>query len=266
MSRFTTGTPQTEMRYDTVDPSEITPEFYLEGNAETGFNVTAAPPELGFWGVTFHDSQVNAALMEPGNVATWLMNNAVSPMVEGSQRFTSLGNANLMRQAIPEGVMTEVDGMRWMSDRISPVQNVNEMDQILMFKDEDFVAETATTEWMDQPGNQIKRDLIEKQTGRDVEAIANGARNRNHHHFLIMRELQAAKARQNMDNWSEESGIFANTVSYGGSAIFNYMLTDPTFAPSLVIPVGGVGKLGQAGAGIGKVNPPCSVVFFGRYR
>jgi len=257
MSRFTVGSPISELRYGTTDPSGSTPDLYLEGDAAQGFDVTAAPPELGFWGVTFHESQINAAMLEPGNIATWLMNNPAS-LVDaddpefGENRFVSLGAANIMREAMPEGSLREVDGYRALSNRLSPVQNVNELDTILMFKDEDFNADEAVAEWTANPSNKIKSAAVQRINGRDMADVLKGARNRNHFHFLQMRELQAAKARQNMDNWSEESNIFSNTASYVGSGVFNYILTDPTFAPSVVLPVGGAGKLGQAAGMIGK--------------
>ena len=257
MSRFTVGSPISELRYGTTDPSGSTPDLYLEGDAVQGFDVTAAPPELGFWGVTFHESQINAAMLEPGNIATWLMNNPASLVDSndaefGENRFVSLGAANIMREAMPEGSLREVDGYRALSNRLSPVQNVNELDTILMFKDENFDANEAVAEWTANPSNKIKSAAVQRINGRDMADVLKGARNRNHFHFLQMRELQAAKARQNMDNWSEESNIFSNTASYVGSGVFNYILTDPTFAPSVVLPVGGAGKLGQAAGMIGK--------------
>lgn len=244
MSRFSAGTNiNPEIRYDLQSAAYAQPDLFIRGDAVQGFDVTAAPPELGFWGVTFHDKQINASTIESGNVPTWVFNNVIDPLVPGEQRFVSLGAGLLMREAVT-GEREEIDGYRALSNRISPVVNVAELDKVLTFRDENFDAKTATAEWLDNQTNGELVQLAARHTGRDLEAILGSARNRQHFHYLQMRELTHAQAMQDLTQWEDDAGFGLKWSSRVSSFVGNYLLTDPSFLPSMFI---GVGELNAAG-------------------
>ena len=165
MSRFTAGTTiNPEIRYDLETAANAQPDLFIDGDAVSGFGLSAAPPELGFWGVTFHDKQINATTIESGNASTWVLNNVVSPLVPGEQRFVSLGAGLLMQEAVT-GKNEEIDGYRALSNRISPVINVAHLDKVLKFRDENFDANEATDQWMENETNQVFRQLAARHTG-----------------------------------------------------------------------------------------------------
>jgi hypothetical protein len=243
-SRHYTVNGPREIRYSLMTPEAYQPNLYLAGNGVAGFHTTAAPPEIGFWGVSFRDKAVNAATIESGNATTWVLNNLIDPLVPGEQRFVSLGAGNLMRQQF-EGEQ-EVDGWRALSNRLSPVQNVAEFDKRLTFKDHDFDANAAVAEWMEDGGNQVLARLAERE-GFDLPGMLGDARNLDHFVYLQNRILTHARAMQNIREWEEKTPWYGEATSSIYSGVFNYLLTDPSFAPSLVV---GPGALNAAGKSV----------------
>lgn len=249
-TRFTSGkNVNPEMRYPLLSAGETTPDRYIGGDSTQGFDVTSAPPKLGFWGVTFHDKQINAAMLESGNATTWVFNNIVDPLVPGDQRFVSLGAGLLMKEAMT-GKREEIDGYRALSNRISPIINVAQLDQVLTFRDENFDAQAATSEWMDNPTNNTLLSLVAQSTGRDLESILSTARNRAHFVFLQNRELTHAQAMQDIRQYEDDAGFSITALSRVSSFVGNYLLTDPSFVPSVFVGPGSGGLAGKSFLGM----------------
>ena len=235
--RFSPTGPS-EIRYNLLQPEDYEPRLYIGGSPETGFQPTAAPPRISYWGATFRDKQINAATIESGNVATWLMNYVVDPLVPGEQRFVSLGAGNLMRRQLGD-TGEAVSGWKALSNRVSPVQNVAGFDQQLKFEDEDFNSENAVREWLDAEGNRSLAGIAARE-GFDLPEMLRDARNRDHFVYIQNRVLMHAQAVQNFRNWEAEAGLALKWSSRVNSAVTNYLLTDPTFLPSIVTPSGAV--------------------------
>lgn len=208
---------------------------YIDGNPETGYAPSIAPPKVGYWGITAKQKQQNAAMLDPGNVATWAADGVVS-LSGGEQRFVSLGAANLMERQLGEGLKKE-SGWRWLSNTLSPVRNVADIDARLQFQDDDFDAESETAAWIDNPTNLRLAEMAGKY-GFDLPTQMRQARNRDHFVFLQNRALMGAKALQDIETFEEQSMKVTEWASMVQSAVQNYLLTDPTFLPSLFIPLG----------------------------
>jgi len=136
---------------------------------------------------------------------------------------------------------------------------VAHLDTVIKFRDEDFDAGKATDEWMSNTTNQVYREIVTKHTGRDLDAILRGARNREHFQYLQNREMLHGQAMQNIALYEEEAGLIPKWNSRLYSFIGNYLLTDPLFLPSLVIGPGQVnlgGKAVQAGAQVTRLTAP----------
>jgi hypothetical protein len=230
-SRFTVSGPQ-EIRYNLLSPSEFQPKTFIGGHPSIGFAPTAAPPQASYWGITFREEQIHAANIESGNASTWALNNVVDPLIPGEQRFVSLAAGNLMRQQMGEAAPEE-DGWKALTNRISPFQNVAGMDRRLTFRDENFDAAKATDEWVAQPSNQRLADLAGAQ-GWDLPTAMRGARNRDHWVYIQNHILQPAQALETIREWDAQAGTALRWSSALMSTFGNYLLQDPSFAPSVV--------------------------------
>jgi hypothetical protein len=230
-----------EVRRNLLSPEEYAPQLFIGGDILQGFEPTTAPAQLGFWGATFHDKQINAAMLESGNATTWVFNNVLDPLVPGEQRFVSLGAGMLMRQQSGE----IEDGWKGLSNRLSPVQNVADVDRALQFRDIDFDANRYTDEWRDSGANATLISLAQRE-GFDLEGMLRGARNLDHFMYIQNRVLTHAQAMQNVRQWEQDAGFTVKWSSRVASLAGNYLLTDPSFAPSLLIGPGSGRLAGQA--------------------
>jgi hypothetical protein len=239
--RFTVAGP-TEIRYNLTSPEAYQPTLYIGGDTTSGFFPSRMPERLGFWGTTFRDKQINAATREAGNATTFVFNKLIDPLVPGEQRFVSLGAGMLMRQQLT-GERETINGWKALSNRFSPVQNVAELDKVLLFEDENFDPSAATDEWLTDQSNTTLAQLANRE-GFDLEHMLRHTRNLEHFVYTQNRILAHAQAMQNIRQWEEQAGFAVKWSSRIASGVGNYLLTDPSFAPSLFI---GPGSLNTAG-------------------
>ena len=205
---------------------------YIDGDPETGFRTTIGPREVGYWGVTAVAKQVLALDVDPGNTATYVANAVVS-LGGGNQRFVSKGAANLMERQL--GIESQATGWQYLSNTLSPIQNVEGIDARLEFVDDDFDGESEAAAWLGE-----NRDLAATaiRYGVDLPSQLAQARNRDNFMLIANRGLMRAQALQDVEQFEDRSyGVTAFT-SMLHSAVQNYLLTDPTLIPSLVVPVG----------------------------
>lgn len=206
---------------------------------------TIAPATQSFWGVTMRDKQIVAQISEQGNFATFLLNTFVAPFQKGTQHYVTTGASMRMHQAMGE----RLNGWDAAAHRLSPVQNVQGLRQQLEFPDSMWDAETETAKWLDVDENKVQRALIQKYNGTDILPLLQASRNREHFSYTTGIQIQEAAARSAMAQFDQDHGWGMRWSSKLASGLFNYMLTDPTFAPSLIVPFGGVQQAG-ARAGI----------------
>ncbi len=240
-------------RFDSVEPREIRrtlisreqfePVLFIGGDPIAGFFASSTPPDMGFFGVTFRSKQINAATIEPGNAATFIMNTVVDPFTPGDQRFVSLGAGMLMRQAFNDRA-EPVSMLKALSNRLSPVQNIADLNRRLQFVDEDFNAEEATAEFVASSPSLVQ---IAERRGIDLPNLLRGSRNIEHFQYLKNRSLLHAQALGEISQFEEQAGMVKFATSRLLSGVGNYLLTDPTFLPSLFI---GPGTLNAAGKAI----------------
>ena len=224
------------------DPSD---RFAPELHPDPVLGSTIEPPQTGFWGITMRDKQVNAQLTEEGNFATWIANTLLDPLQKGEQHYVSLGASQRMHEASGD----KLSGWDFLSHKLSPIQNVQGIRRELEFPDLVWNGEAETLKWLQQPENAVARALVLKNTGTDVFPLLGASRNREHFEYTIRRSLKHAEALNAMTRFDDENGWGIRWTSSLTSGAFNYMLTDPTFAPSLVVPFGGVQAAG-ARAGV----------------
>lgn len=232
MSRYIArGVP--EVRPGTISAADYQYPLYIEGTPEAGFRPAIAPPKVGYWGITSVTKQQIAAELEPGNIPTWIANRTAS--LEGERRFVSLGAAKLMERQLGLDNLPAASGWRHLSNTLSPIRNVAGIDQRLTFEDDDFNAEAETQEWL-----ALNQGLATAAAryGVDLPDQLRQARNRDHFVFLQNRALMQAQALQNIETFEEQSYGITEFASMMHSALQNYLLTDPTVLPSLVIPLG----------------------------
>ena len=228
-----------EARPGTISAEDYQFPLYIEGTPEAGFRPSLSPPRVGYWGITAATKQNLAATVEPGNVATWLANGAVS-LTGGDQRFVSLGAANLMERQLGLDTMPAESGWRYLSNTLSPIRNVSNIDQRLLFEDDDFDAQTETSSWLES--NRALASTAARY-GVDLPEQLRQARNRDHFVFLQNRALMQAQALQDIETFEDQSYGITEFASMMQSAVQNYLLTDPTFLPSLFIPLGPGGQM-----------------------
>ncbi len=242
-SRFDTTGSSKEIRRDLLSHAQYEPRLFMGGDPLIGFEPTYTPPELSYWGVTTHDKQINAAMVESGNLATWVMNTIVDPVIPGEQRFVGLGPGLLAREQFPK--KEAVNGWLLLSRQISPVQNVADIDQRIEFVDTDFDPNDATNRWMEQSSNgQLLQMAIAE--GFDLEGMLRDTRNLDHFVYTQNRILAHTQALTNIRMWEERAGLTAKWSSRVMSLGLNYLLTDPTMAPSMILPFGWARSAGSA--------------------
>lgn len=224
------------------------PERFLVGDPANGFYTTPAPPDLGYWGVTFHSKRINSDLENPGNLLTWVANRAAD-LFGSDKRFVSVGAGSFMgasafgdSNARSRAEAEQISGWKWLSNRFSPVQDVSEIDAILSFEDEDFDSESAVREFEAASPNLVKQ--LEEH-GRDMSMFAE-ATNRDAFMYILNRELLHVRAQGEMARFNEDAGAFTNVSSKILSAAFNYLAFDPTFVPSMMVGVGGANLAANA--------------------
>jgi len=239
-----------ESRPGTIAAEDYQFPLYIEGTPETGFRPSLAPPKVGYWGITAVTKQTIATDVDPGNVATWLAD-GVASLAGNEQRFVSLGAANLMERQLGLDTMEPESGWRWLSNTLSPVRNVADIDRRLQFVDDDFNAEAETEAWLSNENNRALAGVAARY-GTDMPTELRQARNRDHFVFLQNRALMQAQALQDIETFEDQSYGITEFASMMQSAVQNYLLTDPTFLPSLFIPLGSRGPDGQ---GLGPVRP-----------
>ena len=239
------------------------PEQFIRGNPANGFYTTPKPPDLGYWGITFHAKRINADLENPGNLLTWVANRIAS-FTGSEKRFVSVGAGSFMGAAAfgdsnarSKAEAEKISGWKWLSNRFSPLQDVSEIDRILSFKDEKFDPAKATQEFIE---NSPGLAMVLEANGRDLNMFQL-ATNRDAFQFILNRELMHIQALDNIRQFNNEVGAFKNVSSKLLSGAFNWLLFDPSFAPSLAIGVGGVqlaGNAGKASSGILRVGATLS--------
>jgi hypothetical protein len=198
---------------------------------------TMAPQDVGFWGVTMRDKQVVAQDISPGNALTWVMNNVVAPILPGEQRYVSTGASMRMHEAI-EGDTT-LDGWDWLTHKIGPVQDVGDITQRLEFRDINWDAKQFANDWASNPENAATRAAVLRSTGKDLHAMLADSRNMEHAVYLQRYHQRQAQALDRIKEFDDQAGLALRYSSRLASGAANYLLTDPTFAPSLLIPFGG---------------------------
>jgi len=233
-ARFDTTGPK-ELRRDLLSHAQYEPQLFIGGDPLVGFEPTYTPPKLGYWGVTTHDKQINAAMVESGNLATWVWNQVVDPLIPGDQRYVGLGPGLLMREQFKGS--EPVNGWRALSRQIMPIQNVADIDRRITFEDEDFDANDATDRWLSQPANGQLLQLA-KAEGFDLGGMLRDTRNLDHFVYTQNRILAHAQAMGNIRRWEDNAGLTVKWTSRVMSLVGNYLLTDPTVAPSMVLPFG----------------------------
>lgn len=218
------------------------PELY----ADPVLGTTLQQPDVGFWGVTFRDKQVLAQDAAPGNVLTWLMNNTVARALPGEQRYVTTGASMRMHEAA-EG--KSLSGWDWLTHKIGPVQDVGDIDVRLEFSDVAFDSKQFALDWVQRDENAATRATVLRATGKDLLSMLMEARNMEHAVYLQRYYLKQAQAMQRMREFDQQAGFALRWTSRLASGASNYLLTDPTFAPSLIIPFGGT-QLGAARFGV----------------
>lgn len=242
-ARFDTTGSGKELRRDLIGHAQYEPQMFIGGNSILGWEPTYTPPELSYWGVVSHDKQINAALTEGGNLATWMFNTFLDPLIPGDQRFVGLGPGLLMREQFPD--KPAINGWHLLSRQISPVQNVADIDARIEFVDTDFNAEEATNRWMKNSHNgRLLQMAIEE--GFDLEGMLRETRNLDHFVYTQNRIFAHAQAWQNIRSWEERAGLTTKWTSRVMSLASNYLLTDPTVMPSMVLPFGWARAFGSS--------------------
>ena len=209
-ARFDTTGSGKELRRDLIGHAQYEPQMFIGGNSILGWEPTYTPPELSYWGVVSHDKQINAALTEGGNLATWMFNTFLDPLIPGDQRFVGLGPGLLMREQFPD--KPAINGWHLLSRQISPVQNVADIDARIEFVDTDFNAEEATNRWMKNSHNgRLLQMAIEE--GFDLEGMLRETRNLDHFVYTQNRIFAHAQAWQNIRSWEERAGLTTKWTS-----------------------------------------------------
>jgi hypothetical protein len=249
MPRFDNFSPS-QLRRETQTPLDYDPNTYVRGDALNGFYLTAAPPKLGFWGMTFHTKGVLASLNESGNFATWGMNSLMDPFIKGENRWVKLGTSLLMEENFWGKDRIKPTGWKALTHRLGFAADVAYIDKRLTFVDEDFDAEQWTKEYLEADSQLVQHMAL---LGYDMQDILKDSRNAEHFMYLRNKTLTNAVAQQEYDHWKEQVGWTQEAASMLTSGLSNYLLTDPTIAPSFVIPIGGglgqaAGRAGQAAA------------------
>lgn len=232
---------QRDVQYQFGD-GRWSPELY----ADPVLGTTIQQPDMGFWGVTFRDKQVLAQDAAPGNVLTWLMNNTVARVLPGEQRYVTTGASMRMHEAA-EG--KSLSGWDWLTHKIGPVQDVGDIDVRLEFSDAAFDSKQFALDWAQRDENAATRATVLQATGKDLLPMLMEARNMEHAVYLQRYHLKQAQAMQRMREFERDAGFALRWTSKLASGASNYLLTDPTFAPSMFIPFGGV-QLGTARFGV----------------
>lgn len=218
------------------------PERFITGDPANGFYTTPKPPDMGYWGITFHAKRINADLENPGNLLTWIANR-MADFTGSEKRFVSVGAGSFMGAAAfgdsNARNRTEVEtisGWKWLSNRFSPLQDVSEIDRILSFEDEKFDPNEALQEFVD---NSPALAATLESEGRDLNMFL-VATNRDAFQYILNREMMHIQALDRISRFNNQVGSFKNISSKLLSGAFNWLLFDPSFAPSLAIGVGGV--------------------------
>ena len=242
------------LRRDRVSAAMAPSERFLMGDPAQGFYTTPAPPQLGYWGITFHAKRINADLENPGNVLTWVANR-VAGFTGSEKRFVSVGAGSFMGTAAfrdsnvrSRAQKEKINGWEYLSNRFSPLQDVSDIDTILSFEDVGFDANTAV-EKLQKFSPEIVRIL--ENSGRDMDMFRE-ATNRDAFTYILNRELMHVKALQDIQQYNREIGSIKNVSSKIISGAWNWMLVDPTFVPAMMAGVGGAQLAANAEkAGIG---------------
>lgn len=231
------------------------PDRFIMGNPANGFYTTPKPPDMGYWGITFHAKRINADLENPGNLLTWIANR-MADFTGSEKRFVSVGAGSFMGAAAfgdsnaRNRAETEtISGWKWLSNRFSPLQDVSEIDRILSFKDEKFDPAEAMQEFVENSPNLA---AILESEGRDLNMFL-VATNRDAFQYILNREMMHIQALDQISRFNNQVGSFNNISSKIISGAFNYLLFDPSVAPSLAVGVGGVqlaANTARVGAGI----------------
>ena len=195
-----------------------------------------SPPEVGFWGVTFHDRQVVSQDVQPGNAVTWVLNKVVAPILPGRQRYVTTGTSMRMHEAA-EG--RGLSGWDWLTHKIGPVQDVGDLDTIMDLTDVMHNGKEFGLAWAQVPENAAIRTAVLEATGKDLLPMLMESRNMEEAVYLQRYHLKQAQALTAMREFDRNAGFALKWTSKGISGAGNYLLTDPSFAPSLFIPFGG---------------------------
>ncbi len=229
------------LRRDRITAAMAEPELFLVGDPSEGFYTTPAPPQLGYWGITFHAKRINADLENPGNLLTWVANR-VADFSGSEKRFVSVGAGSFMGSAAfrdsnvrSRAQKEKVSGWDYLSNRWSPLQDVSDIDAILSFEDVGFDPNEAV-ENLQKFSPNIVRTL--ENAGRDMDMFRE-ATNRDAFTYILNRELLHVKALQDIQIYNREIGAFKNVSSKILSIAWNWMGTDPTFAPAFMAGIGG---------------------------
>lgn len=245
------------LRRDRVSAAMAPSERFLMGDPAQGFYTTPAPPQLGYWGITFHAKRINADLENPGNLLTWVANR-VAGFTGSEKRFVSVGAGSVLGAAAfrdsnvrSRAQKEKINGWEYLSNRFSPLQDVSDIDAILSFEDVGFDANDAV-EKLQRFSPEIVRIL--ENSGRDMDMFRE-ATNRDAFTYILNRELMQVKALQDIQQYNREIGSFKNVSSKIISGAWNWMLVDPTFVPAMMAGVGGAQLAANAEkAGIGIIR------------
>ena len=255
MARFD-NFPRSELRRNTAMPLDYERDTYLQGDTLNGFYLTAAPRKMSWWGMTYHTKGVLASLTESGNFATWGLNHGIAPLVPGEQRVVKMGTALLMEENFPGERAEPQNAMAALAGRIHFAKDVSWIDKRLQMVDEDFDAAKWTKEYIEADTMMVGKLAL---LGFDMHEVLKDARNAEHWMYLKNKTMTHAVALQEMETWKAQVGWLQEGTSMFVSGLSNYLLTDPTFAPSLVVPIGG--GLGQAAGRAGQAASAVKGVF-----
>lgn len=245
------------LRRDRLTAAMAPPELFLAGDPAQGFYTAPAPPQLGYWGITFHSKRINADLENPGNLLTWFANRVVD-FTGSEKRFVSVGAGSFLGAAAfqdsnvrSRAEKEEISGWKWLSNRFSPLQDVSDIDAVLSFKDVAFDPDQAVSDFQKASPHLVR--LLENH-GRDMDMFRE-ATNRDAFQYILSRELMHIQALQDIQQYNREVGLIRNVSSKIISAGWNWMATDPTFVPSMMAGVGGIQLAAQAErAGVGIIR------------